>query len=153
MGMPFSYSIDQSRETAIITWTIEMLAGEAEEAMQAVVADPLHKPHYKHLVDCRGVRVNFNIPDNRHLAAANAREGDAQGSPPHSRGKVAIVTGDEMSFGVASQFAAFSELQGITVAVFRDMHAAEHWLAVPTPDGNFRSHTASGSCSANPPAV
>jgi hypothetical protein len=125
--MGYTYSIDESRELATVVWAGDVRPEEAGEAIRALAQDPRCKPHFRRLVDMREARVQIPKQDNRELAQTNAEAGRAV-EPNAPRGKTAIVVGDELSFGIASQYAAYAELQGVPTEVFRDRKAAEVWL-------------------------
>jgi|GEM_PF-2592421 len=124
--MGYSYSIDETRELATVIWTGDVLPEHAGDAIRAVAQDPRCKPHFRRLVDMRAARVQIPKHENRELAAAKSEATPTFGGVKH--GKTAIVVGDELSFGIASQYAAYSELQGVPTEVFKDIAAAEVWL-------------------------
>jgi hypothetical protein len=123
----YAYSIDEGNELATVIWTGDVRPEDAGEAIRAVAQDPRCRPNFRRLVDMRAARLEIPKQDNRELASVKA-----QATPIFDRhvkhGKTAIVVGDELSFGIASQYAAYSELQGVPTEVFRDVRAAEEWL-------------------------
>lgn len=125
--MGYTYTIDEASELATVVWTGVVQPEDAGEAIREVARDPRCKPTYRRLVDMRAARVQIPKQDNRELAQANADTARGHGAQVQ-RGKTAIVVGDELSFGIASQYAAYAELQGVPTEVFRDIAAAYTWL-------------------------
>ncbi|HYE63836.1 MAG TPA: hypothetical protein VD997_17730 [Phycisphaerales bacterium] len=126
--MGFTYTVDESLGLARVVWTGDVTPELAGEAIHAVSSDPRVKPSFCRLVNMQAARIQIPRNSNRDLAAAKANGHDA--SSAKTNGKTAIVVGDELSFGIASQYAAYSELQGFPTEVFRDMGSAEKWLAL-----------------------
>jgi hypothetical protein len=140
----YVYSIDEGKELATVIWTGDVLPEDAGEAIRAVAQDPRCEPSFRRLVDMRAARVQIPKQDNRELAAAKI-----QATPTFDQhvkyGKTAIVVGDELSFGIASQYAAYSELQGVPTEVFREIRAAEEWLDLSkTADAALRPGRSQG---------
>ena len=132
--MPYRYSIDEARRLITVICAGDLPLEEAEEATSVVLGDPAYKASYGCLVDMRGARFHVSSPDSRRLAEQNATE--APPLPPgQRRGQIALVTGDEISYGVARQYAAFSGMRGIPVEVFRDLAAAASWLGIELHGG------------------
>ncbi len=124
--MDFSYSIDPARGLATVEVSGDVSVEQAAEVISTVSRDPRWQPGFSRLVDMRNARISFSKDGSRNLASVNAVEGRAAaGTPQH---KVALVVTDELSFGIASQYAAYSELQGVPTEVFRDPARAEAWL-------------------------
>jgi hypothetical protein len=87
-------------------------------------ADPAFKPSYRQLCDLRDVtRITSSVETLRFLAQL---ELFAPGA------KRAIVVGREVDFGLARLFQTYSEAEGGTVEVFRNMTEAERWLGLTT---------------------
>jgi hypothetical protein len=135
--MQFNYSIDSERGMARVVVTGEVSVKQAQEVIETVSRDPRWQPGFCRLVDMREARISFSKGHVRELAGVNAAEGRAGASKKAPQHRVALVTRDALSFGIASQYAAFSELQGVPTEVFKDMAAAEAWLAAGT-DASIR---------------
>jgi hypothetical protein len=125
--MDFSYSIDTAKGLARVEVSGDVSVEQAAEVIATVSRDPRWQPGFSRLVDMRNARISFSKDGSRNLAAVNASEGRAAAIKPQH--KVALVITDELSFGIASQYAAYSELQGVPTEVFRDIARAESWLA------------------------
>jgi hypothetical protein len=129
--MPYSYSIDPVRRLVTITWEGVVCPTSGEEATRRIMTDPIFRPSYAHLIDLTRATYHVDSHTSRRFVLENVAiaapliEGDAVGS----RGRMAFVTGDELSFGSACQFRAFAATHGIPVEVFRDVDAARAWLA------------------------
>src|SRR5690348_7096451 len=111
--MPFNYTIDSERGFARVVLTGEVNVAEAQEIIETVSRDPRWQAGFCRLVDMREARISFSKGHVRDLAIVNAAEGSAASQKKAPQHRVALVTGDELSFGIASQYAAFSELQGV----------------------------------------
>lgn len=123
--VPFTYSIDEDNGLATVVWTGDVTIDAAEACIEATMLDPRYRPGFRRLVDMSNARFLMPKSDNRRLATTQGPTGHL--SHP-ARGKVALLVGDELSFGVASQYAAYADLQGIPTEVFMDRTAAHRWL-------------------------
>jgi hypothetical protein len=76
------------------------------------------------LIDARNATTNITAQEVRHLAHR------AAGMLSRVRlGPTAIVTNNDLVFGMARMYSVFAESAGAVVEVFRDMEAASRWLA------------------------
>jgi hypothetical protein len=80
---------------------------------------------YSALVDARKATTDLSPEDASGLIAAIQKLGD-----PGTRGPVAVVAGDDLTFGMVRVLSAYAEGIGMRVAVFRTMDAALAWLNV-----------------------
>ena len=78
---------------------------------------------YSALVDARKGTTDLSPEDARGLVAAIQKLGD-----PGTRGPLAVIAGDDVTFGMVRVFSAHAEDIGMRVAVFRTMDAALAWL-------------------------
>lgn len=140
----FRYVIDRPRRVCHVTWLVPGLgeaasgegAGKAPKTepdprlvnpaelaagMETLWADPAFDRRFAVLADMRAVRMNHTYEAGRGLA-------QAQAAKMPDRGPLAIIVGDDLSFGTCSQFATLAGFRGWIVAVFRDLAAAEAWI-------------------------
>ncbi len=130
--MPFTYFIDESEALATIVWTGEITLPEAADCIGATLRDPRYRPGFRRLVDMRSAAFVMPKAQNRELATIQGPRGILA---TDDRGRVALLVGDDLSYAVANQYAAYAELQGIPTEVFRDIKLAQRWLrANPAED-------------------
>jgi hypothetical protein len=85
-------------------------------------ADPAFDPSFQQLCDLRPVtRITTSVETLRFLAQSRLFLPGV---------KRAFVVGREVDFGLARLFQAYSEVEGGTVEVFRNMSDAESWLGL-----------------------
>lgn len=135
--MPHTISIDAQRKLVLMSWTGDIGEREAIAAVSSYPDYPGFDPTFPTLVDLRKATFKQPLVTTQELAKKQ------QAMYPN-RGPVALVVGDDLSFGAVSQFAAFSEIRGRSVKVFRDMNAAEAWLGQRPPVG--KSSTGELAC-------
>jgi 2-hydroxychromene-2-carboxylate isomerase len=108
-----------TRATGRVTYAEIAAHLDEEERARAV-----HEPE---LFDATGATTDITATQVRalvHRADAMLRRGGV--------GPTAIVADDAVFFGMARMYELLAELDGIAVAVFRDVAAAERWLAERT---------------------
>jgi hypothetical protein len=130
MQMQYTYSIDTEQGLARVLVSGDVEFQGAVELIQTVSRDPRWQPGFSRLVDMRNARVLIPKAGSRDLATVNAAEGPGASSDKVPQHKVALITSDALSFGIASQYAAYSELAGVPTEVFQDLTSAEAWLGV-----------------------
>ena len=85
-------------------------------------ADPAFDPSFRELCDLRSVtQITTSVETLRFLAQSRIFLAAA---------RRAFVVGREVDFGLARLFQAYSEAEGGTVEVFRNMPDAEAWLGL-----------------------
>ena len=85
----------------------------------------LHRPE---LIDARGARTDITSTQVRRLvqrAAEMLRVGEF--------GPTAIVTTDDVAFGMARMFSILAEGAGVSAEAFREITAATRWLDEQPP--------------------
>jgi hypothetical protein len=119
------YSVDNRAGLVIVTAT-GAVTGEEVRALQARArSDPQVDPRLPVLLDYRRVETpSFSADDLRRFA---------EGTPVHPSARRAIVVAEELAFGLARMFEAFSAIDrpGSNVRVFKDIDAARAWLLAP----------------------
>jgi hypothetical protein len=75
------------------------------------------------LIDARGAKTDITPEEVRRLIRRTAHI--ARTMP---LGRTAIVTTDDMAFGMARMYSILTERLGAAVEVFRDLDSAERWL-------------------------
>jgi hypothetical protein len=91
-------------------------------------SDPTFDPGFRQLCDLRAVtRITTSVETLRFLAQSRIFLPDS---------KRAFVVGREVDFGLARLFQAYSEVDGGTVEVFRQLTEAEAWLELG-PEGRL----------------
>ena len=120
--MPEGYQIDVARRLVMSrAWGVFSTA-EFLAHFEAVVTDPAFDPTFAQLVDLRDV-TSFNLDTGTLRAKAGA-------SFFHPGVRRAIVAPSDLGFGLARMFGTYAESASQTIAVFRAIDEAEHWLGL-----------------------
>jgi hypothetical protein len=120
--VPESYEIDQRRELVISRAWKSLSDRELRDHYDRLRADRQFDPAYRQLIDLREVK-DFTLTTAVMLGTALAHV-FRSGIPR------AIVVANDMQFGLARMFAAYSEADGQVVQVFREPQAANEWLGL-----------------------
>jgi len=96
---------------------------ETEEAIRGLATDPRHLPGYGVLVDTRGLDYVPSLEEARRYAELFKELKSA------FAGGIAVVVEGTARYGVAQMIATLLELRGVKMAAFREIAAAEAWLA------------------------
>lgn len=118
--MPVSYRVDGG--AVVITFTGTSAFDEVQRLLSLAASDPRLVPDMPVLIDARSCRDD--VPQAvlqeqaKFVASLRGRLGP----------RYAIVTGDPLRFGLARMFEAYGELEGLEVAVFKDLADAREWL-------------------------
>jgi hypothetical protein len=95
---------------------------EIQDHGQRLRNDPLFRPDFRQLVD---------LSDLTEIRVGSGVVRDASRNQFFAPGvRRAIVANSDAAFGMARMYAIGSESAGQTIEVFRDMNAAEAWLAL-----------------------
>lgn len=124
--MPISYRIDQARHLVLTTATGILADNDVLDLKRRLVADPAFRPDMRQLSDVRGITA-------LQVTAAGVRGMVALDSANASRlegHRLAIVTGEDVVFGMARMYQSMTEQNLPGVGVFRDYDAAAAWLGV-----------------------
>lgn len=128
--MPMRYQIDSERGLLYVVAEGVVDQSERLAVMKAWLSDPAFRPGLHTLAD---FSASTNVPTLQELeeiVLVIRRHAEAIGQT-----KIAIITEEPVTFGVARQFGAIAPSAFLTVQVFRDRHAALAWLADGlTPD-------------------
>ena len=122
VAVPESYQIDRERELVISRAWKTFDDRELRTHYERLEADREFDPTYRQLIDVRDVK-SFKLSTAVMLGTALAHV-FRSGVPR------AIVVANEMQYGLARMFAAYSEADGQVVQVFRESKAAEEWLGL-----------------------
>jgi hypothetical protein len=120
--VPESYEIDRGRELVISRAWNTLTDRELRAHYQRLGTDRQFDPAYRQLIDVREVK-GFTLSSAVMLGTALAHV-FRSGVPR------AILVADDVQFGVARMFAAYSEADGQCVQVFREPEAAKEWLGL-----------------------
>ena len=120
--MPAVHEIDLSHRLVRTFESGELSDEDLRGLYDRIRADPAFDPSFRQLCDLRSVtRITTSIETLRFLAQSRIFLPGA---------KRAFVVGREVDFGLARLFQAYSEVEGGTVEVFRNMAEAEAWLGL-----------------------
>lgn len=125
--MPAKYEIDPALRL-VRTFEWGELSDEDLRALYVRIrADPAFDPSFPEVCDLRSVtRITTSVETFRFLAQSRIFLPGA---------RRAFVVGREVDFGLARLFQAYSEAEGGTVEVFRNMPDAEAWLGLGREEG------------------
>jgi hypothetical protein len=120
--VPAEHEIDVPRRLVRILEWGELSDQDLRELYDRIHADPAFDASYRQLCDLRSVtRITTSVETLRVLAQSRIFLPGA---------KHAFVVGREVDFGLARLFQAYSEAEGGTVEVFRNLSDAEAWLGL-----------------------
>jgi hypothetical protein len=125
--MPIDTSFVEPR-TFILRATGHVSFAEVQRAFDEILAHSRLSKGVHVLTDARGVTGAPSGDELRDMAMA------LRPLLERGLGGYAIVTDSSFMYGVARMFAIFAEWMSANVGVFRDMAAAEMWLASQTPE-------------------
>jgi hypothetical protein len=87
-------------------------------------AHPDFRPGVSSIWDARNADLSpLKAEDIRQFRAYQAQHADARG-----QARIALVAGDNLSFGLGRMFELTADLPNLHINVFRDMNAAETWV-------------------------
>jgi hypothetical protein len=119
--VPTVFRIDPSRRLVVSRAWGAVTAAELRAHYRQLVVDPAFDPTYRQLTDVREV-TDFELPSSL-LADVAAHPVFAPGT------RRAFVVSGPVAYGLARMFGAYAEGARQEVQVFRDLAAAEAWLA------------------------
>lgn len=120
--MPAMYQIDVARRVVRTKEWGELSDEDLRSLYDRIRSDPAFDPAFRQLCDLRSVtRITTSVETLRFLAQSRIFLHDS---------KRAFVVGREVDFGLARLFQAYSEVEGGTVEVFRDLTEAETWIGI-----------------------
>jgi hypothetical protein len=120
--VPAEHDIDVPRRLVRTREWGELSDGDLREMYESLRRDPAFDPSFRQLCDLRSVtRITTSVETLRFIAQRRIFQ-------PGTRR--AFVVGREVDFGLARLFQAYSEVEGQTVEVFRNMSEAEAWLGI-----------------------
>ena len=120
--MPAEYELDLTRRLVRTKEWGVLTDEDLRDLYEQIRTDPAFKPTFRQLCDLREVtKITTTAESLRTLAQSRV-------FTPGSRR--AFVVGRAVDFGLARMFQAYSEVEGQTVEVFREMDDAEAWLGL-----------------------
>ena len=120
--MPEGHEIDVARRVVVSRAWGELSTADFLAHYQAVATDPSFDPTFAQLVDLREVTA-FALD----TGTIRAKAVTSHFQPGVRR---AIVAPSDIAFGLARMFSTYAESASQTVAVFRAIDEAEHWLGI-----------------------
>jgi hypothetical protein len=126
--MPITYQIDESAGRVTLQFLGTVTDAELMSTFHDLYQDPRHRMGMGELTDCRRVeRVEITGEGLQRLAEATARLLDGR----EIAWNVAVVVSAEsdLMFGLSRMYELLREGSSEHVRVFRDIDAAERWLA------------------------
>lgn len=116
------HEIDVARGLVLTREWGELSDGDLRGLYECIRTDPAFDPSFRQLCDLRAVtKITTSVETLRFLAQTSIFQ------PGVRR---AFVVGREVDFGLARLFQTYSEGEGGTVEVFRDISEAETWLGL-----------------------
>lgn len=126
--MPISYRINEEAGRVDLTFTGTVTDADLMTTFHDLYRDPRHRIGMAELTDCRPVeRVEITGRGLERLADATKGWLDESGTT----WKVAVVVPSDEIFGLGRMYELLREGSPEQVRVFRDLMAAERWLAEP----------------------
>jgi hypothetical protein len=116
-------SFPAAKGRVVVTASGELSASDITEAAARVYADPQFRAGMDSLLDIRKAQQNVSPDEVRTMVEAVARNMELRG-----KGRCAVVTGNDVDYGMARIARVHMELVGIELMVFRDFEEATRWL-------------------------
>jgi hypothetical protein len=128
--VPAVHEIDVGRHLVRTTEWGELSDDDLRRLYDRIRDDPAFDPSFRQLCDLRTVtKITTSVDTLRSLAQTSIFLPGA---------RRAFVVGREVDFGLARLFQTYSEVEGGTVEVFRNMADAEAWLGLTKETGPDR---------------
>ena len=123
--MPVTYSIRSN--LLLIVASGDYDAAEPPRTLLAALDDAACPPRVALLIDVRESRslANRSIEEIRRIAEFIGPHAERIG------GRCAVVTGNDLQFGLGRMGAVHAESVGVNASIFRDIAPALEWLGVP----------------------
>ena len=125
--MPLSYTIDPSRDIAVVVGDGVVTFDESMHTIRAVAAE-VASHQCGSLGDVRAMDYYPSITELKTIAFEFIRLRAA------FRCGVAFVVSNDKHYGLGSLLSALVDKAGVRIAVFRDVPEAEAWLKANNPD-------------------
>ena len=128
--MPFELEVVADARLAEVTGYGRIDFDESLAAGDALEAEPTFRPDYAVLVDLRRIEFAPDTPEVEAFARTLPR------FKACCRGRIAVVTGNVLHFGLARMVCLIAEAAGFPMRPFSDYAEARSWLleAEPGPD-------------------
>jgi hypothetical protein len=121
--MPIKYSLDIERGLSAHVCTKSVCADDIIQAINALYLDPGYSHSYHSIWDFRKCEVDLSADDIRRIVSYEERNLTGPG------GKVALVVGSDLYFGLARMYNLLSEQKmERPLMVFRDHDKALRWI-------------------------
>ena len=121
--MPYQFLFEPWAERVRVLGSGRSDYQETETAIRGLAADPRYVRGYGMIVDTRGLDYVPSLEEAKRYAELFRELKLA------FAGGIAVVVEGTARYGVAQMIATLLEIRGIKMAAFRDMVAAEAWLA------------------------
>jgi hypothetical protein len=120
----FSYSIDEAKKLAYVTFPEKSGLVESLEVIRQVSADERLSEDFGVLVDARATRFAPTTQEARAIASV------VSDPTLFSRHLIAVVVSEMVQYGMTNMIALLAGLNGATIRVFYEVEEAEVWLRV-----------------------
>ena len=124
--MPYTIAIQPDRRRVVVCGLGSPDVGETMDTMRRLAADPTHDPAFGILADMRELDYIASFEDLIVL-----RNGFDELKASYT-GPIAIVLPDLLRYAIARTLSGLTSMIGIRLEAFRELAAAEVWLAIET---------------------
>ncbi len=125
--MPYTYEfVDEANDCIVATWHDSHTPEEFLAFYNEILEHPKFRVGLNRLVDFRGVRINLS-PDQIEQLKTGVGPADYK----HGRRKVAMLVGDDLSFGIMRQYMIAVAPENVAWFLTRDAEKARAWVGLP----------------------
>jgi hypothetical protein len=121
--MAFSFHVDTEHGIVLFKGEGTFSSADALSCVEKVMADPAFQPRFNHLVDLRAVTAWE--PRARDIRVRAMRNHD---NARFDASRVAIVSSDDVVYGMARMYEILMSDASVHVRAFREMDEAAVWL-------------------------
>lgn len=139
--MSIDYTISAAQRLVVVTAHEPSKLPDTLAHCATLAKEPNFAPGFSLLFDARGLRQFAGLNQRRALTTA------ARALLAQRMNRVAVVVGNDDTFGLAKTASEVARDAGLELSVFRSMLAALYWIDFP------RAHALSGATDDVPPAV
>lgn len=125
--MPYTYHIDTKHEIVLFKATGAFTPEILFECLYEVISEPTFKPTYAHLVDLRDVSSFPAVSSDIQKRVDLDKKLDIQ----LGKCKIAIVSSDELVFGMTRMYEMLMDDATPTVRTFKNFDDTINWLGIP----------------------
>jgi hypothetical protein len=128
--MPIEWSIDKQRRLAMARVTGVVDAGEVVGGLAELVGHEDFVPGMPSVWDLSEADISILNKDGmKSVGLHNRATADRRGEA-----KAAIVSSEDLSFGVGRMLEVLSASPNLEIRVFRDLESAQEWALLPPAD-------------------